>query len=155
MGMPVHEGQTATALIKGAEIYAELRKLGLPVKSVFCPPFGSRSYVRRFDGNTLCQFRPARRPRGLGYQAGAVYLLYRDCRAGCGPDEHERGRARDYDQMPSGQRHPPRTAYSRVSRVATLSATEGTAYRRRCRGNLRLHLAEGLAARKYSGKGQF
>jgi 4-hydroxy-3-polyprenylbenzoate decarboxylase len=40
MGMPVHEGQTATALIKGAEIYAELRKLGLPVKGVFCPPFG-------------------------------------------------------------------------------------------------------------------
>ncbi|HEU5464199.1 MAG TPA: UbiD family decarboxylase, partial [Candidatus Binatia bacterium] len=40
MGMPVHEAQTATALIKGAEIYAELRKLGLPVKSVFCPPFG-------------------------------------------------------------------------------------------------------------------
>ena len=40
MGMPVHEGQTATALIKGAEIYAELKKLGLPVKAVFCPPFG-------------------------------------------------------------------------------------------------------------------
>ena len=40
MGMPVHEGQTATALIKGAEIYAELRKLDLPVKGVFCPPFG-------------------------------------------------------------------------------------------------------------------
>jgi 4-hydroxy-3-polyprenylbenzoate decarboxylase len=40
MGMPVHEGQTATALIKGAEIYAELRKLGLPVKGVFCPPYG-------------------------------------------------------------------------------------------------------------------
>jgi phenylphosphate carboxylase alpha subunit len=38
MGMPVHEGQTATALIKGAEIYAELRKLGLPVTGVFCPP---------------------------------------------------------------------------------------------------------------------
>jgi 4-hydroxy-3-polyprenylbenzoate decarboxylase len=40
MGMPVHEGQTVTALIKGAEIYAELRKLGLPVKGVFCPPYG-------------------------------------------------------------------------------------------------------------------
>jgi phenylphosphate carboxylase alpha subunit len=40
MGMPVHEGQTATALIKGAEIYAELKKLGLPVKAVFCPPYG-------------------------------------------------------------------------------------------------------------------
>jgi 4-hydroxy-3-polyprenylbenzoate decarboxylase len=40
MGMPVHEGQTATALIKGAEIFAELKKLGLPVKGVFCPPFG-------------------------------------------------------------------------------------------------------------------
>ena len=40
MGMPVHEGQTATALIKGAEIFSELRKLGLPVKGVFCPPFG-------------------------------------------------------------------------------------------------------------------
>jgi UbiD family decarboxylase len=32
MGMPVHEGQTATALIKGAEIYAELRNLGYPSK---------------------------------------------------------------------------------------------------------------------------
>jgi UbiD family decarboxylase len=40
MGMPVHEGQTATALIKGAEIYGELKKLGLPVKGVFCPPYG-------------------------------------------------------------------------------------------------------------------
>jgi 3-polyprenyl-4-hydroxybenzoate decarboxylase len=40
MGMPVHEGQTATALIKGAEIYSELKKLGLPIKGVFCPPFG-------------------------------------------------------------------------------------------------------------------
>lgn len=39
MGMPVHEGQTATALIKGAEIYGELKKLGLPVKGVFCPPY--------------------------------------------------------------------------------------------------------------------
>jgi UbiD family decarboxylase len=39
MGMPVHEGQTATALIKGAEIYAELKKLGLPVTGVFCPPY--------------------------------------------------------------------------------------------------------------------
>ena len=38
MGMPVHEGQTATALIKGAEIYSELKRLGLPVKGVFCPP---------------------------------------------------------------------------------------------------------------------
>ena len=28
MGMPVHEGQTATALIKGVEVYSELRKLG-------------------------------------------------------------------------------------------------------------------------------
>ena len=40
MGMPVHEGQTATALIKGAEIYAELKRMGLPVKGVFCPPYG-------------------------------------------------------------------------------------------------------------------
>ena len=39
MGMPIHEGQTATALIKGAEIYGELKKLGLPVKGVFCPPY--------------------------------------------------------------------------------------------------------------------
>lgn len=39
MGMPIHEGQTATALIKGAEIFAELRRLGLPVKGVFCPPY--------------------------------------------------------------------------------------------------------------------
>jgi 4-hydroxy-3-polyprenylbenzoate decarboxylase len=39
MGMPVHEGQTATALIKGAEIYSELRKLGFPVRGVFCPPY--------------------------------------------------------------------------------------------------------------------
>lgn len=40
MGMPVHEGQTATALIKGAEIFSELRKLGLPITGVFCPPYG-------------------------------------------------------------------------------------------------------------------
>lgn len=39
MGMPIHEGQTATALIKGAEIYSELKKLGLPVKGVYCPPY--------------------------------------------------------------------------------------------------------------------
>jgi len=40
MGMPIHEGQTATAFIKGAEVYHELRKLGLPVKGVFYPPYG-------------------------------------------------------------------------------------------------------------------
>lgn len=38
MGMPVHEGQTATALIKGAEIFGELKKMGIPVKGVYCPP---------------------------------------------------------------------------------------------------------------------
>ena len=41
MGMPVHEGQAATALIKGAEIDSELRKPGFPVKGLFCPPMGS------------------------------------------------------------------------------------------------------------------
>lgn len=40
MGMPVHEGQTATALIKGAEVYAELKKMGLPVRGVYYPPYG-------------------------------------------------------------------------------------------------------------------
>ena len=40
MGMPIHESQTTTALFKGAEIYAELKKLGLPVKGVFVPPYG-------------------------------------------------------------------------------------------------------------------
>lgn len=40
MGMPIHEGQTATALLKGAEIYAELKRMGLPVRGVFAPPFG-------------------------------------------------------------------------------------------------------------------
>jgi 4-hydroxy-3-polyprenylbenzoate decarboxylase len=40
MGMPVHEGQTATALIKGAEVYCELKKLGLPIQGVYYPPFG-------------------------------------------------------------------------------------------------------------------
>src|SRR5439155_12676177 len=40
MGIPMHEEQTATALIKDAEIYAELRKLGLQMKGVFCPPYG-------------------------------------------------------------------------------------------------------------------
>jgi len=39
MGMPIHEGQTVTTVIKGAEIYAELRRLGLPVKGVFIPPY--------------------------------------------------------------------------------------------------------------------
>ena len=38
MGMPIHESQTVTALIKGAEVYSELKKLGLPVKGVFYPP---------------------------------------------------------------------------------------------------------------------
>jgi UbiD family decarboxylase len=34
MGMPIRESQTVTALIKGTEVYAELRKLGpfLPLK---------------------------------------------------------------------------------------------------------------------------
>jgi 4-hydroxy-3-polyprenylbenzoate decarboxylase len=40
MGMPIHESQTTTALFKGAEIYAELRKMGLPVKGAFVPPYG-------------------------------------------------------------------------------------------------------------------
>jgi len=40
MGMPIHEGQTATALIKSAEVYAELKKMGLPIKGVFYPPYG-------------------------------------------------------------------------------------------------------------------
>ena len=41
MGMPIHEGQSVTALIKGAEIFAELKKLGLPVKGVYMPPFAA------------------------------------------------------------------------------------------------------------------
>jgi 4-hydroxy-3-polyprenylbenzoate decarboxylase len=41
MGMPIHEGQTVTALIKGAEIFSELRKLGLPVKAVYMPPYAA------------------------------------------------------------------------------------------------------------------
>jgi phenyl-phosphate phosphatase/carboxylase subunit alpha len=40
MGMPIHESQTTTALFKGAEIYSELKKMGLPVKGAFVPPFG-------------------------------------------------------------------------------------------------------------------
>ena len=40
MGMPVHEGQTATALIKGAEIYGELKKLGLPSRGLRGTPYG-------------------------------------------------------------------------------------------------------------------
>jgi UbiD family decarboxylase len=40
MGMPVHEGQTATALIKGAEIYSELRKLGISGKGGSLPTYG-------------------------------------------------------------------------------------------------------------------
>ncbi|TMA12679.1 MAG: UbiD family decarboxylase [Deltaproteobacteria bacterium] len=39
MGMPIHESQTVTALIKSAEVYAELRKLGLPIKGVYYPPY--------------------------------------------------------------------------------------------------------------------
>jgi len=39
MGMPIHESQIVTALIKGAEVYSELKKLGLPVKGVYFPPF--------------------------------------------------------------------------------------------------------------------
>jgi UbiD family decarboxylase len=72
MGMPVHEGQTATALIKGAEIYSELRKLGLPVKGVFCPLKGSsvhptgRTYGGRIDRSPVCEFCTSRSPRSLG-----------------------------------------------------------------------------------------
>jgi phenylphosphate carboxylase alpha subunit len=40
MGMPIHESQIVTAFIKGAEVYSELKKLGLPVKGVYYPPFG-------------------------------------------------------------------------------------------------------------------
>ncbi len=40
MGMPVQESQTVTALTKSAEVYSELKKLGLPVKGVFYPPYG-------------------------------------------------------------------------------------------------------------------
>jgi 4-hydroxy-3-polyprenylbenzoate decarboxylase len=40
MGMPIHEAQTVTTLIKGAEIYSALRKQGLPVKGAFIPPYG-------------------------------------------------------------------------------------------------------------------
>jgi len=39
MGMPIHESQTVTALIKSAEVYAELKKLGLPIKGVYYPPY--------------------------------------------------------------------------------------------------------------------
>ena len=39
MGMPIHEGQTATALIKGAEVYSELKGMGIPVKGVYYPPY--------------------------------------------------------------------------------------------------------------------
>ncbi|MFQ5684208.1 MAG: UbiD family decarboxylase [Candidatus Binatia bacterium] len=40
MGMPVHESQTVVAVIKTAEIQAELKRQGLPVKGVFIPPYG-------------------------------------------------------------------------------------------------------------------
>lgn len=40
MGMPIHEGQSVTAFFKGAEVYAELKKLGLPVQGVYYPPYG-------------------------------------------------------------------------------------------------------------------
>ena len=78
MGMPVHEGQTATALIKGAEIFAELKKLGLPVRCVFCLLFGVDIWL-------WCRQRPlvnfARRvARGLGYRRGCFHSLHRDRR---------------------------------------------------------------------------
>ena len=75
MGMPVHEGQTATALIKGAEIYAELKKLGLPVKGVFLPALRRRPYVCGVDGSAIYQFRPAGRSRGVGDQAWAYLFI--------------------------------------------------------------------------------
>jgi 4-hydroxy-3-polyprenylbenzoate decarboxylase len=39
MGMPIHESQTVTALIKSAEVYSELKKLGLPIRGVYYPPY--------------------------------------------------------------------------------------------------------------------
>ena len=40
MGMPIHESQTVLGLTKSADIYGELKKMGLPVKGVFIPPYG-------------------------------------------------------------------------------------------------------------------
>ncbi len=40
MGMPIHESQSVLGLTKSAEIYLELKKLGLPVKGVYIPPYG-------------------------------------------------------------------------------------------------------------------
>jgi len=40
MGTPIHEGQSVTAFFKGAEVFSELRRLGLPVRGVYYPPYG-------------------------------------------------------------------------------------------------------------------
>ncbi len=40
MGMPIHESQTVLGLTKSADIYGELKKMGLPVKGVYIPPWG-------------------------------------------------------------------------------------------------------------------
>ena len=64
MDMPVHEGQTATALIKGAEIYSEFKKLGFPVKGVFCPPYAIGHMV--VVASAFCQLSASRDPCSLG-----------------------------------------------------------------------------------------
>jgi len=63
MGMPVHEGQTATALIQGAES-RELKKLGLPLRASFAA-LRRWSYGGCFYGCSLREF--ARElPRRMG-----------------------------------------------------------------------------------------
>ena len=87
MGMPVHEGQTATALIKGAEIYSELKKLGLPVKA---------STARRLASAICAWCRPKCRLSisptcgscCVGDQAWVICLLHGHRRSRCRSDQH-------------------------------------------------------------------
>ncbi len=152
MGMPVHEGQTATALIKGAEIYAELKKLGLPVKSVFCPPFGVGHMCVVSTEVPFINFAQRVAHAVWATKPGLFVYYMVIVEAGCRSHQYGRGAARDHDQVPSGQRRPSCAAYSRFpGALAVLSAKGAIDWRRRG-SHFRLHLAQGLAQGEHSGK---
>ena len=153
MGMPVHEGQTATALIKGAEIYSELKKLGLPVKSVFCPPFGVGHMCVRLDRRFLLSISHAGSPTRYGPRNPACLLI---TSSSSSPTSIPRIWTKSFTRSPPSA--IPSMAYircriSRGSRFVAVFAAQGTIDRRCCRRDLRLHLAEGLAGRKHPDQG--
>jgi len=67
-GDAVHEGQTATALIKGAEIYGELKSSGSPLRRL-CPPYGV-GHMRLFSTDVPFVNFAGECPRRMGNKAG-------------------------------------------------------------------------------------